>query len=112
MASACRLSMEKPHTRRDMMHDTPITFTLGNVVVTPGALTALEASGQHYLTLLSRHARGDWGDICAQDREENARSVREGHRLLSAYTLRNGQRLWIITASDRSVTTILLPQEY
>jgi hypothetical protein len=94
------------------MNDTPpISFRLGRIVATPGALAALEASGQHPLAFLSRHASGDWGDICASDREENAVSVREGHRLLSAYTLRNGRRLWIMTESDRSVTTLLLPQE-
>jgi len=38
--------------------------------------------------------------------------VREGRRVFSAYELRDGTRIWIITEADRSVTTILLPEEY
>jgi hypothetical protein len=89
-----------------------VTFILGEIVATPGALQALAAAGQHPLTFLSRHARGDWGELCAEDREQNAASLRDGHRLLSAYTLESGQKLWIITESDRSITTLLLPHEY
>jgi hypothetical protein len=94
------------------MNGTIVTFMLGQVVATPGALQALAAAGQHPLTFLSRHARGDWGELCAEDREQNAMALREGHRLMSAYTFGNGEKLWIITESDRSVTTLLLPHEY
>ncbi len=94
------------------MNGTTVTFILGDIVATPGALQALESSGQLPLEFLGRHARGDWGDLCAEDRRENALALRAGHRLMSAYTLRNGQKLWIITESDRSVTTLLLPHEY
>ncbi len=64
------------------------------------------------LRLLARHAVGDWGDITEEDRRENERAVAAGCRLLSAYTLRDGTRIWIITEADRSSTTILLPGEY
>jgi hypothetical protein len=40
------------------------------------------------------------------------RAVREGRRVFSAYELRDGTRIWIITEADRTVTTILLPEEY
>lgn len=36
----------------------------------------------------------------------------EGNRLLSAYKLRSGERIWGITEADRSVTTLLLPDGY
>jgi hypothetical protein len=42
----------------------------------------------------------------------NTRAVREGTRVFSAYELRHGTRIWIITEADRSATTILLPKEY
>jgi len=61
--------------------------------------------------LVQRHMSGDWGDLSAEDKAENELSLREGFRILSAYEL-EGQRYWIITEADRSVTTILLPQEY
>lgn len=87
-------------------------FPLGQIVTTPGALASLEEAGHIPDEFLSRHARGDWGDLCEDDRQENALSLREGFRLFSSYTLSTGQKLWIITEHDRSVTTLLLPLEY
>ena len=84
---------------------------LGRVLATPGALEALAEAGEHPFGYLSRHAAGDWGDLCAFDRKENARSLRYGWRVLSSYEVGEG-RVWIITEADRSVTTILLPEEY
>ena len=90
----------------------PQRFPLGQVVITPGAMAALEAACQMPSTFLSRHAQGDWGDLCEADRQENALALREGFRLFSSYAMGNGQKLWIITEADRSVTTLLLPLEY
>jgi len=59
-----------------------------------------------------RHLTGDWGEVDDHDRRENELSVVQGFRLLSAYTLSNGTKLWIITEADRSATTLLLPSEY
>ena len=87
-------------------------FSMGLVVATPGALRALEESGDHVLDLLFRHVAGDWGDLDEEDKAENELSLREGFRLLSAYTLKSGEKIWIITEADRSVTTLLLPDEY
>lgn len=87
-------------------------FSLGQCVATPGALEALEKAGQTPFEFLGRHLRGDWGEVPAEDREENELSLREGFRLLSAYRTRVGIRLWVITEADRSSTTVLLPEEY
>ena len=87
-------------------------FPLGRVVATPGALGALEEAGQTPLEFLARHARGDWGELDEHDRQENELSLVHGFRLLSAYSLSNGTRIWIITEADRSATTLLLPSEY
>lgn len=86
-------------------------FSLGRVVATPGALECLEANKQDPLELVARHVTGDWGDLDEEDVEENNRSVKEGYRILSAYKLA-GCKVWIITEHDRSVTTLLLPEEY
>lgn len=85
-------------------------FALGQVCATPGALTTLATL--EIATGLLRHQRGDWGDLCQEDIDENERSLREGSRLLSAYQLAGGVKFWIITEWDRSVTTVLLPSEY
>ena len=87
-------------------------FPLGQVVATPGALAALEEAGDRPADLLKRHLAGDWGEVDEHDRQENERSLADGCRLLSAYTLSTGTRLWIITEADRSSTTLLLPEEY
>lgn len=87
-------------------------FSLGQVVATPGALRELEISGESPLSFLRRHVSGDWGDLDEEDRRENELSIREGFRLLSSYRLKTGEKLWIITEADRSVTTLLLPEEY
>ena len=84
-------------------------FVLGQIVATPGALEALEEAGQSPSQFLCRHARGDWGE---EDRQLNDQALIEGSRLLSAYCLRTGTKLWIITEADRSSTCILLPEEY
>jgi hypothetical protein len=86
-------------------------FHPGEVVATPGALAALEASGESLLSYLERHLSGDWGDVDAGDAQENELSLKHGWRLLSAYTLKSGAKIWVITEADRS-STFLLPEEY
>lgn len=93
------------------VHSKPL-FPLGRVVATPGALTALEAAGELPEPFLTRHVRGDWGDVPEEDRQENELSLREGFRILSSYRTRLGTRLWLITEADRSSTCLLLPEEY
>ena len=86
---------------------------LGRLCATPGALRAAETVGQvALLELVRRHATGDWGELSADDWRANERALRDGTRLLSAYRLSTGVRVWIITEWDRSLTTILLPSEY
>jgi hypothetical protein len=87
-------------------------FNLGQLVATPGALSALEEAGQDAIEFVSRHASGDWGDLSEDDRNENEFSLAHGLRLLSTFTLKNGDKLWIISEADRSSTTLLLPNEY
>ena len=84
---------------------------LGRVVATPGALKLLSEIGEDLFGYIARHAAGDWGDLCAFDRGQNEIALREGLRVLSSYDVPAG-RVWIITEADRSVTTILLPEEY
>ena len=94
-----------------------VKFPLGRLLATPGALRAMEEAGQSPAVFLDRHARGDWGDVCADDKQANQNSLVDGSRLLSAYKTARNTKLWIITeAADdeghRVATTILLPEEY
>ena len=87
-------------------------FTLGQLVATPGALAALAKAGQTPLDFLSRHVRGDWGDLDKDDTIENELGLKRGFRLLSSYRTNADVKVWVITEADRSVTTVLLPEEY
>ena len=89
-----------------------MTLALGRVLATPGALAALAEAEQGYLEFLSRHVNGDWGEVDSSDAAENELSLKEGFRILSAYRLTTGVKIWIITEADRSTTTVLLPEEY
>jgi hypothetical protein len=97
-----------------MMNSLPTIplFPAGEIVATPGALALLEQANQSPLEFLSRHLRGDWGDLCQDDKTENELSLKYGFRLMSSYQITDTERLWIITEADRSVTTLLLPAEY
>ena len=84
-------------------------FPVGMTYATPGAL-ALEVDLMKYMR---RHHCGDWGDeLCAEDKAANEQALKDGSRLLSCYRTPAGDRLYIITEWDRSVTTIMLPSEY
>lgn len=92
-------------------------FELGQVVATPGALEALEKSGQSPNEFLKRHLQREQGDLCAEDHELNDAALKDGSRILSAYKTLKGAKLWVITEGEddrghRSATTLLLPEEY
>ncbi|VGO18803.1 hypothetical protein [Pontiella sulfatireligans] len=96
------------------MHDTTMKplFPLGQLVATPGALAALEENGTGCTEFLERHVAGDFGDLCEEDKQANVEAIEQGLRILSAYKLPDGQRLWLITEADRSSSCCLLPSEY
>jgi len=92
-------------------------FAFGQVVATPGAVDALKEAGQSPWEFLCRHLAGDWGVVDAEDKAANDRALRDGSRLLSAYLLKSGEKIWVITEGEddhghRASTTVLLPDEY
>ena len=87
-----------------------ITFTFGKVVITPTAMN--EIPQVEILTALKRHLSGDFGDLTDHDKEVNLEALEHGGQILSAYNSSDGLRFYIITDPDRSVTTILLCEEY
>jgi hypothetical protein len=86
-------------------------FALGRVVATPRAIRLLQERGRGALSLLLRHQFGDWGNVHPEDEVANDTATVYGGRILSCYDI-GGERIWIITEADRSVTTLLLPEEY
>ncbi|MGJ7609228.1 type I restriction endonuclease subunit M [Variovorax sp. LT1R20] len=107
-------------------------FALGRVVATPGALALMHVTNSNPFVLLAKHVTGDWGEIDPEDVQTNEDAVAHGLRVLSVYRLPlqhtpeeghkaaqsaprldvDDNRIWLITEADRSVTTLLLPEEY
>ncbi|HJR06615.1 MAG TPA: hypothetical protein VJ842_05110 [Pyrinomonadaceae bacterium] len=90
----------------------PVPFQLGRIFATPGAVDALEASGELAQTYINRHARLEQGTLSDEDHRENLFSVSRRLRIFSAFKTANGIKIWVITEADRSATTILMPDEY
>ncbi|MBF7687698.1 hypothetical protein [Acinetobacter rathckeae] len=86
-------------------------FALGEIVATANVLTYANQHGLDLLKLLNRHQHGDWGDLCDEDKASNEAALTQPLRILSSY-LEHGEKVWIITEADRSMTTILLAQDY
>lgn len=80
-------------------------------MATPGAIEHLTEHGLSPLDLINRHSSGDWGDLCASDKNLNDQAITDGSRILSAYVVA-GEKLYVITEWDRSYTTVLLASEY
>jgi hypothetical protein len=92
-----------------------IKFNSGTIVVTCGVNDEMNRSwefAKHVRLSLERHMAGDWGNLCDEDRVTNEQALLDGERLFSAYTKEGVPPIWIITERDRSVTTVLFPDEY
>lgn len=87
-------------------------FSLGVIVATPGAIAAADAANDMLMRYVARHVVGEWGDLPPEDVRANAHALKDGSRLLSAYHLRDGTKIWIWTEADRASTCVMLPSEY
>ncbi len=99
-----------------MIAITPL-FKPGRVLATPGAVEALESAGQGIWEFLTLHLNANWGIVSDEDKALNDESLKDGSRLLSAYRLKTGVKIWLITEAaddhgNRVATTALLPEEY
>ncbi|WP_339612651.1 hypothetical protein [uncultured Rubinisphaera sp.] len=87
-----------------------LRFPSGQIVITPNALSQL--SPTEVLVALKRHLTGDWGDCCPEDRQANDQALQLGGRVFSVYHSEDQKKFWIITESDHSLTTVLMPDDY
>ena len=90
-------------------------FKTGQVVATPGALRMLKQASVEPMTLLARHAIGDWGELGQDDHDANESAIRLGGWVFSSYEVGIGKgaaNVWVITEADRYSTCLLLPEEY
>src|SRR4051794_21621863 len=92
-------------------------FAPGRVVATPAALGELAGAGQTPQEFLHRHLSGDWGDLSPEDAALNDEALTDGSRIFSAYRLRTGETIWVITEAvgddgRRASTCCLRPDDY
>jgi hypothetical protein len=89
---------------------TAAKFRAGRLFATPGVLEVFSQADVH--EGIKRHLAGDWGEVSDADRAENEAALKDGDRLLSVYRTSEEQTFWVLTEADRSLTTVLLPDEY
>ena len=92
-------------------------FPLGRVVITTNLQAKLRETNPErweaeLIGLISRHTSGDWGDLDEDDKRQNDLALVRGFRIFSAYETVSDVKIWIISEADRSVTTVLLPEDY
>ncbi len=90
-------------------------FKTGRFAMTRGVNDLIDDNNKfakHVTRSLQRHAAGDWGDLCEEDWSANESALRHGDRLFSVFKGNELPTIWIITEWDRSVTTVLFPEEY
>lgn len=86
-------------------------FPLGKTFATSGVTHWAERHGIDLARYLRRHHCGDWGDLDPEDRQANECALRDGTRIFSAYKI-SDRKIYIVTEHDRSMTTIMLANEY
>lgn len=92
-----------------------MVICIGQLVITAGIRDKMSESSDFEKFVrksFSRHATGDWGDMCEEDKSSNDYALENGGRLFSSYNYNEDIKIWIITEWDRSATTILFPSEY
>jgi hypothetical protein len=112
-----RVGQDRNTKGKDMISVTTPKFSLGITLFTPAARQALAATGESPWVFIARHARADWGIVNEGDSAANDEALKDGSRIMSAYKLKDGTKVWVITEAagengQREATTILLPEEY
>jgi hypothetical protein len=84
-------------------------FALGQIVITPGAEAAI--GPELVADAILRHQSCDWKGMSPESIEENEHALRKGGIIHSDFVL-DWTKIWVITNRERSLTTVLLPDEY
>ena len=91
-------------------------FDLGQVVVAKGVDEKLKEDRSFSVFVqvsIGRYVHRDWGQTCDEDAKANNRAIQNGERILAVYRQpKTGITIRIITEANRSVTTIMFPDEH
>jgi hypothetical protein len=109
---------------RQMMNltiSTPDAHSLGPLVFTATVNAWIQDRSDLLLQIGQRcdlYRSGDWGDLCEDDWQANINTIQSafpGERLMGAYKLMDGRRLWITTTgygTAHAYTTVMSPEDY
>lgn len=86
-------------------------FPLGNIFATSGVIAWAEREAMDLSRFIWRHHCGDWGNLDAEDQAANEDALIHGTRIFSSYHIED-KKIYVITEADRSMTTVMLAQEY
>lgn len=88
-------------------------FELGQITMTPSAISIIANFKVPIGDLLDRHQRGDYGDVSELDWRENTLALlpESIERVMSVYSV-GTEKLWVITDPDRKVTTLLTEEDF
>lgn len=95
-----------------------MTFEIGKLAATRSVATLMADDSDFCFfaqLAFARYRRCDWGEMAESDKAMNDAAVQNGNdRIFAAYEhpQHPDWRLWIITESNRSYTTLLFPDEY
>ncbi|BCG56754.1 hypothetical protein [Paenibacillus sp. URB8-2] len=85
-------------------------FEIGKVIATPGALEMIGDYGVIYV--VNCHAHSNYGNVSDTDKKLNDWAIEHGERIVSTYSGIWEKSVFVVTERDRSVTTVLLAEEY
>jgi hypothetical protein len=86
-------------------------FNIGNISVTPSALTLCESLGISPKDFVQRHASGDFGLIDQQQRERNQMAIQDA-RLDAVSTYSVGTSVIYVVTQQGVATTVMSAQDY
>ncbi len=86
-------------------------FEIGKTYATAAVVAWAERHGIDLTRFLRRHHCGDWGSLDEEDKQANQDALTDGGRIFSSYLI-EGEKIYLITESNRSHTTILFSSEY
>ena len=92
----------------------PALFVLGRLEMSRGVLARI--SEAEVAQLVERHQRGEWDETPWEDgspseHHENHEALRYGYHILSVFEVR-GQEIMLYTNRGRTLTKVILPEEY
>lgn len=86
-------------------------FPLGSTYATAALILWADSEKFDLAQLMWRHHCGDWGDLDDEDKQANEDALKHGSRIFSCYLI-GDRKIYAVTESDRSSTTLLFSDEY